>query len=80
MSLYKYYVYSDFELCFQGQMKVCEVWAYLCRFFYVLHPNANEMFQKELKLFPTAVKVGRGRVGYCLSHSKFNRFRVGAGD
>ena len=24
MGLYKYHVYSDLELCFQGQMKVCE--------------------------------------------------------
>ena len=27
--------------------KLPTLWAYLCKIFYVLHPNANEMFQKK---------------------------------
>ena len=47
MSLYEYFVYRDLELCFEGQMKVCEILGLSLQvFFYVLHPNANEMFQK----------------------------------
>ena len=55
-------------------------WAYLSKIFYVLHPNANEMFQKKLRLFPTAVEVCGGKVGYCWSRSGCNRVRVSVGD
>ena len=55
-------------------------WAYLCKIFHVLHPNANEVFQKKLRLFPTAVEVCGGKVGYCSSHSGCNRVRMSVGD
>ena len=55
-------------------------WVYLCKIFYFLHPNAKEMFQKKLKKFPTAVEVCGGKVGYCSSHSRCNKVRVGVGD
>ena len=82
-ALYKYYVYSDFELCFQGQMEVCEILGLFLQVFFFLHPRANEMFQKKLRLFPMAVEVCGGKVGYWLSHSgcnTCNRVRVGVGD
>ena len=53
-------------------------WAYLCNIFLFLHLNAYEMFQK--KLFPRAVEICGGKVGYCSSHSRCNRFRVGVSD
>ena len=52
--------------------------AYLCKIFYVLHLNAKEMFQNKLRLFPTAVEVCGGKVGYCSSGCY--RVRVGVGD
>ena len=61
-------------------MKCVKFRPYLCKIFYVLHPNANEMFKKKLRLFPTAVEVWGGKVGYCSSHSGCNRVRVGVGD
>ena len=60
--------------------KCVKFWAYFCKIFYVWHPNANEMFQKKLQLFPTAVEVCGGRVGYCSSYSRCNRVRVSVGD
>ena len=76
MALYEYYVYSDLELCFQGQMKVCKILGLSLQFFfYVLHPNNNEMFHKKLQLFPTAREVCEGKVGYWASHSGCNRVR-----
>ena len=44
-------------------IKYVKFWAYICKIFYVLHPNANEMFLKKLRLFPTAVEVCGGKVG-----------------
>ena len=58
-------------------------------FFFLLQNGANffkmgrfsAIFHAQyLFIFEVRVKVGKGRVGYCLSHSKCNRFRVGVGD
>ena len=54
-----------------------KLWAYLCKIFYVFLLIANEMFQKMLRLFTTAVEVCGGKVGYCSSHIECNRVRVG---
>ena len=56
--------------------KSVKVWAYLCKIFYVLHPNANEMFQKKLRLFPAAVEVCGDKVGYCSNRSGVLRFHL----
>ena len=42
---------------FKVKWKCVKLWAYLCKIFYFLHPNANEMFQQKLRLFPMTVEV-----------------------
>ena len=65
---------------FKAKWKCVKYWAYLCKILYFLNPNANEMFQKKLRLLSMAVEVLGGKVGYCSSHSGCNRVRVGVGD
>ena len=48
---------------FRVKWKCVKFWAYLWKIFYVLHPNANEMFKKKLRLFPTVVEVCGGKGG-----------------
>ena len=72
---------ATLNFVFKVKKKFVNFWGYLCKIFYVLHPNANELFQKKLRLFPTAVEVCGGKVGYnCSSHSGCNRVRVVVGD